>query len=64
MLNPDNYIGFRYAGAHISAEKFHWKKSITNDITGTVGVYVVRVSTANDESNILRIIKNRFFNSL
>lgn len=44
-------------GQVISSEKYTSAKTIEKEITGAAGVYFVRVSTAKEGSNTLRIIK-------
>ncbi len=44
-------------GQLISSEKYASAKSIEKEITGGAGIYFVRVSTAKEGSNTLRIIK-------
>lgn len=44
-------------GEIISEKQYHFTNSITQEITGAAGVYIVRVSTGIEGSKILRIIK-------
>ena len=48
---------YNMLGQMISSEKFASTKIITKEITSAAGVYFVKVSTAKEGSNTLRIIK-------
>lgn len=48
---------YNMLGQLISSKKYTSAKTIEKEITGAAGIYFVRVSTAKEGSNILRIIK-------
>lgn len=49
---------YNILGQLISSKKYTSAKNISNEITGAAGIYFVRVSTAKEVSNSLRVIKN------
>ncbi|MEM0518045.1 MULTISPECIES: T9SS type A sorting domain-containing protein [Aequorivita] len=48
---------YNILGQQISSEKYASAKIISKEITGSIGVYFVRISTVNEGSKTLRIIK-------